>query len=219
MLVLLVCFYHNNPNIVKTTNIEIIGQEKINQNNNDKKTPTRKVENNKEDYSIGKITINGTIINEEIVQGNDNVFFLNHSTDGKKNTIGSTFLDYRNNKYDRKILIYGHNSKTLNNIPFHDLEKYLNKSFLQKNKYVDLDLFGEKSKWEIFSVMIVKSGDNTHMKITFNDKEWLGHLNWMKKNSIYNTGVGVNLKDKVLTLQTCYYEPENSFILINAKKI
>ena len=58
-----------------------------------------------------------------------------------------------------------------------------------------------------------------YMKITFNDKEWIKHIDWMKKNSVYDTYVDVGVDDKIVTLQTCYYKPKNSYLIVNAKKI
>lgn len=168
---------------------------------------------------IGKISIPGTNIDSDLMQTTDNEYYLNHSIDGKKNYKGSIFMDYRNTTYDRKLLIYGHNSETLKNVPFHDLEKYLSKSFYNLHKNINLTLNNEESTWEIFSVMIVEEGNNNHMKITFNDKEWIKHIDWMKKNSVYDTYVDVGVDDKIVTLQTCYYKPKNSYLIVNAKKI
>ena len=167
---------------------------------------------------IGKISILGTNIDSDLMQTTDNEYYLNHSIDGKKNYKGSIFMDYRNTTYDRKLLIYGHNSETLKNVPFHDLEKYLSKSFYNLHKNINLTLNNEESTWEIFSVMIVEEGNNNHMKITFNDKEWIKHIDWMKKNSVYDTYVDVGVDDKIVTLQTCYYKPKNSYLIVNAKK-
>lgn len=168
---------------------------------------------------IGKIKIPGTNIDNDLVQSTNNEYYLDHSADGKSDYKGSIFMDYRNTLYDRKLLIYGHNSKTLKDVPFHELEKYLNKDFYLSNKNIKLILNNEETTWEIFSVMIVKEGNNYHMKITFNDKEWLEHIDWMMKNAIYDTGIKVGLDDRIITLQTCYYKPANSYLIINAKKI
>ena len=126
-------------------------------------------------------------------------------------------MDYRNSVDDKKILIFGHNARKLDTVPFHDLEKYLDESFYRENKYVDLK-FNEDTKWLIFSVMIVKKGNNTHMKLEFDDNSWLEHLNYLKSNSIYDTGVDVSFDDRIVVIQTCNYHPENTYILICAKK-
>ena len=46
----------------------------------------------------------------------------------------------------------------------------------------------------------------------------LEHLNYLKGNSIYDTGVNLSSSDKTIILQTCNYDPVNTFILIILKK-
>ena len=132
---------------------------------------------------------------------------------------GAVFLDYRNNFNDRKLLLFGHNARKLKTVPFHDLEKYKDESFYTDNKYINLNLNNEDSKWIIFSVMIVKKGDNTHMKLNFSETGWLQHLNWLKNNSIYDTKVDVSANDRIVVIQTCNYNPDDTYLLVSAKKI
>lgn len=168
---------------------------------------------------IGSIYIDGTSISNEILKGSDNEYYLRHTKDGKYDIMGSVFMDYRNNLEDRKLLIYGHNARSLKGAPFHDLELYVDKSFFNNHQYIDLTLNNESIKWQIFSVMIVPKTSNVHMKINFNDVEYLEHLNWMKNNSLYDTGVEVSIMNKIITLQTCYYDGGDSLLIINAKKV
>ena len=173
---------------------------------------------NNEDI-VGSIKISGTNIDEYIVQGDDNDYYLNHNLDKEEDIAGSVFLDYRNDFSDKKLLIFGHNARRLKTVPFHDLEKYMDESFYKDNKYIDLTLNNEESKWQIFSVMTVEKGNNTHMKLHFTDQEWTRHIDWLKSNSLYDTKVDVGVNDSIVILQTCNYNPENTYLLISAKKI
>lgn len=213
-VIILLFFTKDNNEVIQT--IKEFDPVKIITNKSEAKVKDKKARKND---VIGKISIPGTNINSDLVQTTDNEYYLNHSVSGDTDYKGSIFMDYRNTTYDRKLLIYGHNSETLKNVPFHDLEKYLSKSFYNLHKNINLTLNNEESTWEVFSVMIVEEGNNNHMKITFNDKEWIEHVNWMKKNSVYDTKVDVGLDDKIVTLQTCYYKPANSYLIVNAKKI
>ena len=176
------------------------------------------IEHNNDDI-IGRIKIDGTNINNYIVQSEDNDYYLNHNLDKEEDIAGSIFLDYRNTFSDKKLLIFGHNGRKLKTVPFHDLEKFMDKIFYDEHKYINLELDNEKSTWIIFSVMLSNKGDNTHMKITFNDEEWINHINWLKSNSLYDTNVDVGLNDRIVTLQTCNFNPENTYLLISAKEV
>ena len=207
-----------------------LNNRKVDNNNNVKKVINKKNENPKDDNTItkdtygnddiiGNIKVSGTDIDEYIVQTNDNNYYLNHNLKKEYDIAGAVFMDYRNSIDDKKLLIFGHNARKLDTVPFHELEKFLDETFYRENKYIDLKLGDIDSKWLIFSVMIVKKGDNTHMKLEFNDNSWLEHLNYLKNNSIYETGVDVNSEDRIVVVQTCNYHPENTYILICAKKI
>ena len=169
--------------------------------------------------ALGVINIPGTKINEIIMQGDDNEYYLTHDNDGNYSLIGSIYMDYRNSIDDRKILIFGHNSKDLDNVPFKDLEKFTEKKFYEKNRYINLTLGDENNKWEIFSVKIISKSTNNHMKLNFSDEEWLNHIKWLKENSLYNTDVLVTKNDKIVILQTCYFKRENNNLIISAKKV
>ena len=161
---------------------------------------------------IGSIKIRGTNINTLLVKGKDNKYYLNHSIYKKEDIKGSIFVDYRTNLNASQINIYGHNSKKYN-LMFKELEKYKDKNFYNKHKIIEVWNGVNTYKYEIFSVKIVKKNSN-HMDINNKDKN-------MKEfnKSIYNTGVSANKEDKILILQTCNYNPKNTYILVIAKLI
>lgn len=204
-------------NDIDTKNLNSEYNNKVSENDENKLE--EKATYNSVSNIIGFIKIDGTNINEVLLQGKDNEYYMNRDENGKYSKVGSTFMDYRNKIGDRKLLIYGHNSRTLKNAPFHDLEKYLDESFYKEHKYIELVLNDEKEKYEIFSVMVVKSEKYPHTIIEFSDSNWLKHLTWMKNESLYETSANIDVNDKIITLQTCYYEPKDSFLIVNAKKI
>ena len=57
-----------------------------------------------------------------------------------------------------------------------------------------------------------------HMKLSFTEEEYQAHLNYLKENSLYDTEISVSTDDDILLLQTCYYYPENSFIVVAFRK-
>lgn len=172
---------------------------------------------NNEDI-IATLKIDGADIDVIVVQTNDNKYYLSHNEKKEKSKHGAIFMDYRNKINDQKLLIYGHNS-TRSNPPFSNLMKYVKKSFYNKNKYITLKTKEGTNQYIIFSIMINLKGNHRHTALGFNESQWEDHINWMNENSIYDTGIKANVNDKILTLQTCYYNPKNSYLIINAKKI
>ena len=167
----------------------------------------------------GTITIDSLEVDTLVVQSNNNSYYMNHDVNNNYNEVGSTFMDYRNTINSKKILIYGHNSKYLETL-FGRLERYLDLEFTKNNPYITTNLFGSISIWEIFSIMIVPNTTKEHTRIEFtSSKELEEHISWMKDNSIISLDVEVNVNSQLLTIQTCYYNPDDSFLLINFKKV
>lgn len=166
---------------------------------------------------IAEIEIKDTNIKSIVTKTTDNEFYLNHSLTKDYDAVGTIFMDYRVNINSRKILLYGHNSQNIDTI-FHNLENYLNEDFYKNHKditlYTDLDTL----TYRIFSVMIV-TNDFQYYLTDFEDDMWLPHLYSLKSKSIYDTKETLESKDEVLILQTCYYYPKGSYIVIAAKKI
>ena len=170
----------------------------------------------------GIIKIGNNLINVPIVQTDNNEYYVRHSVNKKYNVNGAVFIDYRNNINSKKILVYGHSYRRNMNRGFSNLFKYKYKEFLNKNQIITLNIDGKVSNWQIFSAMVVKYDDNQyiHTKVEFkDDNDFINHIKWIKDNSLYDTNVEVSPSDRILTIQTCYYEPEGSYFIINAREI
>lgn len=162
---------------------------------------------------IGSLKINDTKIDTLLVKSNNNEYYLNHSINKEYDIKGSIFVDYRTNLNSKQINIYGHNSKEYD-LPFKELEKYKDESFYDKHKIIEIWNGKEVINYEIFSVQIV-ANNSEHMNINGNDENHLEKLS----NSIYNTGIVASTNDQILVLQTCNYNPKNTYILVIAKRV
>ena len=166
---------------------------------------------------IGKLSFENTKLSIPVVQGDDNEYYLNHLIDRSKNSLGSVFLDYRNQLDDRKLIIYGHNSENVTT-DFHILENYLNPDYYKTHQKLIWTTNQQSATYQIFSVYIARV-DYQHVNLNFSKEEYAIHLNWLKEQSLYDTGVEISSYDEILLLQTCYVEEENTYIIIVGKKI
>ena len=170
-------------------------------------------EYNNEDI-IGKISIDGTNINDYILKTDDNSFYLNHDIRKNNSEIGAIFMDFRNHFDDNQLNIYAHNSNYYD-ASFKELRYFLNKNFFFNNEYIFLSLNGYKtSKWQIFSVYTTNNNFE-HMNINNSQN----HYNFFLDNSLYNKNINLTTNDKLLVLQTCLLDSNDSLIVIVAKKI
>ncbi len=166
---------------------------------------------------IAELSIENTDLVTPVAKGNDNEYYLNHLLDKSRNSLGSVFLDYRNNIDDRKILIYGHNSENVYT-EFHLLENYLDEEYYYDHDDITLKTVDNTYNYKIFSIYIATT-NLQHVNLNFTDTEYYEHLNWLKNNSIYDTGVTIDPNSEILVLQTCYFGVDNSYVIIAAKKI
>lgn len=171
--------------------------------------------NKKNSDVIGIIKIPGTNINYPVLKGENNDFYLNHDINKKKNSIGSVFMDYRNNILDNQINIYAHSSNVYN-APFNELLNYLKKDTFINYKKINFTTINETYNYLIYSCII--TNDNVHMKINSNNVEYIKHLQYFKDNSIYNVNLDLDQYDKIIVLQTCLLE-DKSYLLVVGRLI
>jgi sortase B len=163
---------------------------------------------------VGSLKIDGTNIDTLLVKATDNNYYLNHNLKKEYDEIGSIFVDYRVDLDSKQINIYGHNSNVYD-VMFKELEKYLSKDFYENHKYITIWNGNKTIVYEIFSVQVIT---NNYEYMNVDSTDWDKHIEELNK-SLYKTNITATTKDDILVIQTCNYNPINSFLIINSKKI
>lgn len=159
------------------------------------------------------------VIKTLLVQTDNNYYYLGHLVNKKYNKTGSIFIDYRTNiDTSKQVNIFGHSSGSYD-IPFNNLKKYLKKSFYEEHKTLTIQTDTNTYNYEIFSVKI--TNDEEHLNIEYqNTSEFKNHIQKLKEDSLYETGINVTENDDILTLQTCIFNnPKGSLLIINLRKV
>ncbi len=163
---------------------------------------------------VAWIQIEGTQINYPVVQGEDNKYYLKHLFDGKWNSSGCIFLDYRSasDMSDPHTAIYGHHMK--NGTMFSDLMKYKKQEFYDEHPTGYLLTPNENYVIEFFSGYVAKS-DSDAWQLGFATEEEFGQwLEDARGKSCFESSTVPTAADKILTLSTCSYEFDNArFVL------
>ena len=175
---------------------------------------------------VAQLIIEDLEINTLITKSKDNQYYLNHDLAGKESALGNAFIDFRNDlplKDERQINIYSHNSdydSYREKLPFYKLENYLEKKKFDSSKNVYLYTKEKKLEYEVYAVKII-TNDNEHTVLDSNDDtRWNQHLKKLLTDTKYCKGnCALDNNDKLLILQTCNYQPRNSYILLILKKI
>ncbi|MEG2143836.1 MAG: class B sortase, partial [Oscillospiraceae bacterium] len=155
------------------------------------------------------LQIPNTKINNVVMQSCDNSHYLRRDENGKDSIYGCYFADYACDFTNRDSLlnntvIYGHSDlkDNPNGKRFSELFKFSEESFAKSNRLIYVTTQNEQLCFEVFAVFYT---DTSFNYITPEiDGEETGDLGRnAKKRSLYDYGVEIGEKDKLLTLSTC----------------
>lgn len=159
---------------------------------------------NKNDDTVGWIKVEGTNVNYPVVQADNNNYYLSHDFRKRNNAAGWIFADYRINfsSFGKNTIIYGHNMNS--GIMFGSIPSMLQSGYLNNSdKYsIKISTAESNSIWKVFSVYTTQP-DTYYIRVNFKSISFADFLNEIKGRSIYDFGIDVTDKDKILTLSTC----------------
>ena len=223
-IILCLCGFIYSSYEIIMWNFNVEENSKINDKLNEKVTVTKKDNKYEIDFkslkeinsdTIGYVKVKNTNIDYVVVKGTDNEYYLKHNFEKKWNIAGWIFGDYHNkfDGSDRHLIIYGHNTKdgsmfgTLTNILEADWYKNTH------NHKVLLVTENGTYQYQVFSTYSIVPEDyyiNTQFK---NDSDFAEFIKVLKSRSIYDYGVDVSEKDKILTLSSCIGDGEKRVVL------
>lgn len=174
---------------------------------------------------VGWIKINGTNLDVQVVQANDNEKYLKTDFYGKKSRYGCPYLDYRSDsKYlNDNNVIYGHHMS--DGLMFSNLDKYKNIEGYKESPVIQYDTIYQTYTFKVIAAFISNSNPDHDNGFVFNytvsdfssDDSFMKFVQEIQKRSIFNTTVNVLPDDKLLTLSTCSYEFSNARLVVVAR--
>ena len=199
--------------------IEIV-EENI-ENQEERKIDINKLYEENKDI-VGWLKIDNTTINYPIMQNiNDPNYYLHRDFYKNYSSYGTPYMAKQCNLNSDNIVIYGHHMK--NNKMFGELEKYKSKDFYNNHKIITFTTLEKEYSYEIFAVfkttVYTKNTFRYYENINFeNKKMYNDFINICKDKSLYQTGIEIKDKEKLITLSTCEYSNKNSRLVIVARK-
>lgn len=159
---------------------------------------------------VAWISSEDQIIDYPIVQGTDNEYYLTHLFNGKKNKLGSLFVDYRTagDFSGQNTIVYGHNMK--DGSMFSSLGKYKDQEYFDKHPAMQLSTPSGVYTVEFFAG-IVADGDYEFIRYQFHDdQDFLTYIDALKRDSTFKSDVSVAANERIVALCTCSYEFNNA---------
>lgn len=170
--------------------------------------------------TIGFLQIENTKVAYPVVQGTDNIYYLNYTFDHIKATRGSIFLDatvqYNPLELPVHFLIHGHHMK--DGSMFHNVALYKGKKFFEEHPYIRLETLFYDTVWQVFSVYVC--GSNEYVPPRFkSDEAFMAYLQKTADRSMFPVEMEFSPDDRIMTLNTCSYEFNDAHTLVVAKLI
>lgn len=160
---------------------------------------------------VGWVVIDNTKIDYPVLQGEDNLTYINKDVYGNFALAGSIYLDSRNDRTfaDQYSLFYGHHMANSN--MFGDLDLYKDESFFRANRTGMLILPEKTYKLEVISCMLVSASDALIFEPEFTRDDINALLDYIEAKSMYiNDDVLQQVREsenpKILALSTCSSE-------------
>jgi len=169
------------------------------------------------DDVIGWLTLEGTVIDYPVVQGEDNEYYLHHLYTGEWNGLGTLFADFRNRELftDQISVIYGHSMR--NGSMFFILERYKRQSFYDEHKQL---IYETPDGTYVFEPLAGKVMDARIPFLQFNfssEEEYGEYVEDFIQTSTFKSDVTFSPKDKIVMLIKCTTDYEDARYVLLCK--
>ena len=156
-----------------------------------------------------------TPINYPVVQSSDNSYYLRRLLDGRRNTAGTLFMDFRNESdlSDWNSIIYGHNMK--NDTMFGTLTDYQSQSYFEAHRVMYLLTPEENYRIDLLAGFVTSAKDALYTAFDPDDVQKAEFLEKWLDASDFDAGFVPDAGCRLVTLSTCSYAFQNArFVII-----
>lgn len=171
---------------------------------------------------VGWVKIANTNLDVQVVQSQDNDYYLKRDFYGKSSRYGCPYLDFKNDpRYlDDNTVIYGHHMT--DGLMFSNLDKYKTLEGYKESPIIEYSTLYETYYFKVFAAFIsnAKLVDDNGKYFNFivtdflTDEKFNGFVDEVEKRSIFKTDVNVQPDDKLITLVTCSYEFDSARLVV-----
>ena len=152
---------------------------------------------------IGWISIPGTLVSYPLLQGEDNDYYLRHTWNRVKNSVGSIVMEHlvSSDLSDFNTLIYGHDMR--NGSMFGSLHQYENMEHWEAHPKVYITTAAGVYQYDIFAAYEAKLDEITYGLQISEPSTKQKFIQHGLDSSVIDTGIIPTEKDRILTLVTC----------------
>ena len=166
----------------------------------------------------GWITIDGTHIDYPMVQGEDDLEYVNRDATGEFSLSGAIFLSAGNKAdfSDPYMMTYGHHMD--NGGMYGDVMEFIKKDYFDEHKTGHLFLpDGKARKLEVFALIECDAYDRMIYSTSGREGQIMELVEYLKKNSTNYRDIGLKEGDQIMALSTCVSPLTNGRAVVMAR--
>lgn len=150
---------------------------------------------------IGWLSLEGTRLDNPVLQAEDNNFYLRHNHLDEESRGGSIFMDYRNDpEPDRHTIFYGHVLR--NGTMFGELSKFAEQSYAEAHPVFLYETPDKRYELQVFAAYETTT-DFYYIETEFTDESYATFLKDITGRSEIDMPVAVGVEDRIATFSTC----------------
>ena len=149
------------------------------------------------EHIVGWVSVDGTKLNNPILQTDNNDFYLDHNYKDHYSRAGSIFMDYRNDVTDmsRNTILY--------DTMFGSLKNYMKQDYANAHSTIYMDTLYEGYDVEVFAAYETTI-DFYYIETEFmTDDAFIQFIEQVKERSVIEMDIEIGPDDKIVTLSTC----------------
>lgn len=158
-----------------------------------------------------------TPIDYPVVQGEDNSYYLRRLLDGRSNSCGTLFIDYRNlpKLQDPNTLVYGHHMR--NGSMFGMLTRYEQPGFFESHPYLLVVTPDTVYLGQVVAGYTTGSDDHCYDIAISGEEDYRAFVEEALAKSDFVSGVDCAPGETLMTLSTCAYRFRNARYILLCK--
>ena len=163
---------------------------------------------------VGWLTVDDTHIDYPVVQGENDMEYINKDVYGEFALPGSIFLSCVNSRdfSDPYSLVYGHHMA--NGAMFGDIVEFVNKDYFDTHTTGTLYLPDETQGITLFACMQTSATDTVVYNPKAQQEDVSGLLSYLEENAVQYRDIGVKKSDRIIGLSTCAEAETNGRVIV-----
>ena len=163
------------------------------------------------------ITLDGTNIDYPMVQGKDDMEYVNKDVEGNFSLSGSIFMSYHNapDFSDPYILTYGHHMDSGG--MYGDIMKFIDPEYFEAHRSGSLILPDKTRKLEIFACYEGDAYDPYIYNVSDKEGNMGEFLDYIRENSQQYREINIKDTDRIISMSTCVSASTNGRMVVFAR--